>query len=48
MAAGLPVIVSDRCGCAEDLVESGRNGLVFDPGDDAQPTACLAQIGRDE
>ena len=31
MASGLPVIVSDRCGCAEDLVHHGRNGLVFDP-----------------
>jgi glycosyltransferase involved in cell wall biosynthesis len=31
MAAGLPVIVSKRCGCAEDLVEQGVNGFVFDP-----------------
>ena len=31
MASGLPVVVSDRCGCAEDLVRHGRNGLVFDP-----------------
>ncbi len=33
MAAGLPVIVSDRCGCAPDLVREGRNGLLFDPRD---------------
>jgi glycosyltransferase involved in cell wall biosynthesis len=33
MAAGLPVIVSDRCGCAPDLVEPGRNGFLFDPYD---------------
>jgi glycosyltransferase involved in cell wall biosynthesis len=32
MAAGLPVIVSERCGCAPDLVESG-NGVLFDPSD---------------
>ena len=35
MAAGLPVIVSNRCGCAADLVagEPGgvSNGIVFDP-----------------
>jgi glycosyltransferase involved in cell wall biosynthesis len=31
MASGLPVIVSERCGCAEDLVATGRNGFVFDP-----------------
>ena len=30
MASGLPVIVSRRCGCAEDLVRP-ENGLVFDP-----------------
>ncbi|WP_172838193.1 glycosyltransferase [Terriglobus roseus] len=31
MAANLPVIVSKRCGCAEDLVRPGKNGFVFDP-----------------
>lgn len=31
MACGLPVIVSKKAGCAEDLVESGRNGFTFDP-----------------
>ncbi|SFE46238.1 glycosyltransferase family 4 protein [Spirosoma endophyticum] len=29
MACGLPVIVSDRCGCAPDLVHEGKNGFVF-------------------
>jgi glycosyltransferase involved in cell wall biosynthesis len=29
MACSLPVIVSDRCGCADDLVEDGRNGYIF-------------------
>lgn len=33
MAAGLPVLVSNRCGCAPDLVEEGRNGFLFDPYD---------------
>ena len=31
MAAGLPVLVSDRCGCALDLVKEGHNGFKFDP-----------------
>ena len=31
MAAGLPVLVSARCGCAADLVEEGVNGFTFDP-----------------
>jgi glycosyltransferase involved in cell wall biosynthesis len=31
MAANLPVIVSKRCGCAEDLVRPQQNGFVFDP-----------------
>lgn len=31
MASGLPVLVSDRCGCAHDLVRDGVNGFKFDP-----------------
>lgn len=31
MAAGLPAIVSNRCGCAEDLLVNGANGYIFDP-----------------
>jgi glycosyltransferase involved in cell wall biosynthesis len=31
MASGLPVLVSDQCGCAAELVEDGVNGFVFDP-----------------
>lgn len=33
MASGLPVLVSDRCGCAPDLVINGENGYCFDPTD---------------
>lgn len=33
MAAGLPVLVSNRCGCAPDLVRNGENGYTFDPTD---------------
>jgi len=31
MASGLPVLVSNRCGCAPDLVQEGVNGFTFDP-----------------
>ena len=31
MAAGLPVLVSNRCGCAADLVIPAVNGYHFDP-----------------
>jgi glycosyltransferase involved in cell wall biosynthesis len=31
MASSLPVIISDRCGCAEDLVRDGENGFRFSP-----------------
>lgn len=31
MVCGMPVIVSKKCGCADDLVENGQNGFVFDP-----------------
>jgi glycosyltransferase involved in cell wall biosynthesis len=31
MASGLPVLVSNRCGCAQDLVQTGTNGFTFDP-----------------
>lgn len=33
MASGLPVLVSNRCGCAADLVSPGVNGYTFDPHD---------------
>ena len=29
MACGLPVLISDRCGCVPDLVFPGINGYIF-------------------
>lgn len=40
MASGLPVLVSENCGCAPDLVQSGQNGFTFNPYD----TAGIAQL----
>ena len=42
MAACLPLIVSTRCGCAEDLV-SESNGFLFDPADHQALINCLAK-----
>jgi glycosyltransferase involved in cell wall biosynthesis len=36
LASGLPILVSSGCGCAKTLVETGKNGWVFPPGDDMQ------------
>ena len=44
MAASLPVIVSNRCGCAEDLVRSESNGFVFDPVNETALTTCLTRM----
>ena len=33
MCFGLPVVVSDLCGCVADLLEDGRNGYKFRAGD---------------
>ncbi len=44
MASALPVLVSNRCGCAADLVAPGQNGFLFDPLDTASLTAHLHTI----
>lgn len=46
MAAGLPVIVSSRCGCAEDLVLEASNGYVFDPQRPQELEAALNAVAR--
>lgn len=44
MAAGLPVLVSDRCGCAPDLVQDGRNGFSFDPYDTEELARLMLRL----
>ena len=46
MASGLPVIVSNRCGCAEDLVEPGGNGYLFDPASEAELADRMLSISQ--
>ena len=45
MAAGLPVVVSDACGCQPDLVRDGVNGVVFPAGDKAALVRILDRMG---
>jgi glycosyltransferase involved in cell wall biosynthesis len=44
MACGLPVIVSDRCGCVADLIDDGKTGFVVDPAHPDQLTYHLRQF----
>lgn len=48
MASGLPVLVSNRCGCAADLVEEGKNGWTFDPANEEQMAGLMLKISSDE
>lgn len=48
MASGLPVLVSDRCGCASDLVVQGRNGFTFDPFDVPAVSQLLLRLAGGE
>ncbi|MEI8287859.1 MAG: glycosyltransferase [Verrucomicrobiota bacterium] len=44
MASGLPVLVSNRCGCARDLVQDGVNGFTFDPYNVEQLAELMFQV----
>jgi glycosyltransferase involved in cell wall biosynthesis len=46
MAAGLPVLVSERCGCAPDLVVEGETGYTFDPHDTRALTDHLYEMAH--
>ena len=47
MAAALPVLVSNRCGCFEDLIIEGVNGFGFDPDNSQQLTDLMFMISND-
>ena len=44
MNAARPVVVSDRVGCARDLVRHGWNGLIYPCGDVQALSECLRQL----
>ena len=48
MAAGLPVLVSNRCGCFEDLVIEGVNGFGFDPENPQALTNLMLKMSSGE
>ena len=48
MASGLPVLVSNRCGCASDLVQSGVNGFTFDPYNVEELAQLMLRVGSME
>ncbi len=47
MACGLPILLSNAVGCAEDLVADGKNGWLFDPGDTLALTTRLKELAED-
>jgi glycosyltransferase involved in cell wall biosynthesis len=48
MASGLPVLVSNRCGCIMDLVKEGLNGWTFEPNDLTQLAQFMVKMSTDE
>lgn len=48
MASGLPVLVSNRCGCAADLVQEGGNGWTFDPRSEEEMASLMLKVTNDE
>ncbi len=42
MASGLPVIVSNRCGCASSLIREGVSGYSFEPSDEDQLAGLMS------
>jgi glycosyltransferase involved in cell wall biosynthesis len=47
-ACGLPLVLSDTVGAAWDLLRSGENGFVVEPGDVAAAAEALAALATDE
>lgn len=46
MICGLPVLVSERCGCVPDLVVTGQTGFSFDPQDGGQLAQFLQTFAK--
>jgi glycosyltransferase involved in cell wall biosynthesis len=44
MTFGLPIIVSNRVGCAQDLVIDEVNGMVFESGNLEALAACIKKM----
>ncbi|MCL0035145.1 glycosyltransferase family 4 protein [Thermodesulfovibrionales bacterium] len=46
MVSGLPVLVSNRCGCYPDIVQDGVNGFSFDPLNEDELFRLMEDIAR--
>jgi 1,2-diacylglycerol 3-alpha-glucosyltransferase len=46
LAAGLPVLLSRRCGCALDLLVEGQNGFGFEPEQTGELQKLMTQVAR--
>jgi glycosyltransferase involved in cell wall biosynthesis len=46
MASGLPVIVSSRCGCVDDLVDDGSNGFIIDSSSAPSIAQALVRMSK--
>jgi glycosyltransferase involved in cell wall biosynthesis len=44
MACGKPVIVSDKCGAAADMIKDNENGFVFKAGDENDLYNCMEKM----
>jgi glycosyltransferase involved in cell wall biosynthesis len=47
MSCGLPAIVSNVAGCAADLVQEGRTGLLVTPGGVPNLASAMALLAND-
>lgn len=48
MAAGLPVLVSNRCGCARDLVRENENGFTFEPENENELARLMQKVAAQD
>ncbi len=48
MAMGKPVITSNNCGCANDLVLNGKNGYIFKKGNSKELSKLIIKILRNK
>lgn len=46
MVCGLPIVISDACGCVDDLVFEGQNGHIFPVNDVEKLTEAMLSIAR--
>jgi glycosyltransferase involved in cell wall biosynthesis len=46
MAVGLPILLSNRCGCALDLIQESLNGFTFDPYDVLEMAQLMTRVAN--